>query len=97
MKYLLISLLICLLILSLIILFNRKIEGYYGPLYNIDYPYNDLAYYGNMNSQSCMGLCDSYPDCIGFSHSGGNCWIKNSAAFTTSNRRDLGGVNTYFK
>ena len=54
-------------------------------------------YYGNMNSQSCMGLCDSYPDCIGLSHSGTNCWIKNSAAFNSSNRRDLGGVNTYFK
>ncbi len=73
-------------------------EGYYGPLYNIDYPNSDLAYYGNMTAQSCMGLCDSYPDCVGFSHAyGSQCWIKHSGAFNSSNRRDLPGVNTYFK
>jgi hypothetical protein len=97
MKYLLISLLITLLVLSLILLFNRKMEGYYGPLHNIDYPNHDLAYYGNMSAEGCMGLCDSYPDCIGLSHGSRNCWIKNTNAFSSSNRRDLGGINTYFK
>ena len=98
MKYLLISLLIFLLIISLILLFNRKMEGYYGPLYNIDYPGHDLAYFGNTNPQGCMGFCDSQPDCVGFSHAyGSQCWIKNNNAFYSSNKRDLGGVNTYFK
>ncbi len=98
MKYLLISLLIILLILSLIILFSRKTEGYYGPLYNIDYPHHDIAYYGNMSAESCMGLCDSHPDCFGFSHAyGSQCWIKNSHAFNSYNLRSLSGVNTYLK
>ena len=93
MKYLLISLLI----LSIIILFARNTEGYYGPLYNIDYPNHDLAYHGNMSAEGCMGLCDSYPDCVGLSHGGRNCWIKNTNAFYSGNLRSLGGINTYFK
>ena len=93
MKYLL----ICLLLLSIIIIFSRNIEGYYGPLKNIDYPYNDLAYYGNMDAVSCMGLCDSFPDCIGLSSMGQNCWIKNTNAFNSQNKRTIQGLDTYLK
>jgi hypothetical protein len=96
MKYLLISLLI----LSIIILFTRK-EGYYGPLYNIDYPGNenmkDIAMYGNITSQGCMGMCDSYPNCVGFSQNGSNCWIKSSNPYFSANLRTSNGTNTYFK
>ena len=94
MKYLLISLLI----ITIIILFTRKIEGYYGPFYNIDYPNHDIAYFENSTAVNCMGFCDSHPDCVGFSHSyGTQCWIKNTNAFNITNLRSLDGVNTYFK
>lgn len=93
MKYLLISLLI----ITIIILFTRKIEGYYGPLYNIHYPGNDIGYFENSTAVNCMGFCESHPDCVGLTHSGTNCWIKNTNAFYTANLTPATGVNTYFK